>query len=182
MKRPNETDASVSHLRFSSAKIRALMQPQSSQRESAQFTWTPSAEQLDAANIGRLARSLGCSTYDELHRVSVEEPDRFWRSVVDDLGIPLARPWDEVLDGSRGIEWTTWFFGARLNIAEACVHRWAREMPDREAAWRTYGAAQPMGRLGTADECADAALWLVSSESSFVTGVALPVDGGFTAM
>ena len=32
MKRPNETDASVSHLRFSSAKIRALMQPQTSQR------------------------------------------------------------------------------------------------------------------------------------------------------
>ena len=98
MKRPNETDASVSHLRFSSAKIRALMQPQTSQRESRDFTWTPSAEQLDAANVGRLARSLGCSTYDELHRVSVDEPDRFWRSVVDDLGIPLARAWDEVLD------------------------------------------------------------------------------------
>ena len=134
MKRPNETDASVSHLRFSSAKIRALMQPQTSQRGSTHFTWTPSAEQLDAANVGRLARSLGCSTYDELHRVSVDEPDRFWRSVVDDLGIPLARPWDEVLDSSRGIEWTTWFVGARLNIAEACVHRWARETPDREAA------------------------------------------------
>jgi acetyl-CoA synthetase len=91
-------------------------------------------EQLDAANVGRLARSLGCSTYDELHRVSVDEPDRFWRSVVDDLGIPFARPWDEVLDSSRGIEWTTWFVGARLNIAEACVHRWAHETPDREAA------------------------------------------------
>ena len=54
--------------------------------------------------------------------------------MVDDLGIPLGRSWDEVLDNSRGIEWTTWFVGARLNIAEACVHRWARETPDREAA------------------------------------------------
>jgi acetyl-CoA synthetase len=134
MKRPNETDASVSHFRFSSAKIRALMQPQTSQRESAHFTWTPSVEQLGAANVGRLARSLGCSSYDELHRVSIDEPDRFWRSVVDDLGIPLARAWDEVLDESRGIEWTTWFLGARLNIADASVHRWARETPDREAA------------------------------------------------
>ena len=101
---------------------------------SGDFTWTPSAEQLAAANVGRLARSLGCADYDALHRVSIDEPDRFWRAVVDDLGIPLERDWDEVLDDSRGVEWTTWFEGARLNVAEACVHRWARETPDREAA------------------------------------------------
>ena len=42
-------------------------------------------------------------------------------------------------------------------------------------------AAVPMGRLVKPGEVADAVLWLVSSEASFVTGVALPVDGGFTA-
>jgi acetyl-CoA synthetase len=134
MKSPNETEASVSHFRFSSAKIRARMQSQTSQRASSDFTWTPSPEQLAAANVGRLARALECSGYEELHRVSIEEPNRFWQAVVDDLGIPVARPWDEVSDDSRGIEWTTWFLGARLNVAEACVHRWAREAPDREAA------------------------------------------------
>ncbi len=96
--------------------------------------WSPSAEQLGAANVARLARRLGCENYPELHRVSVEEPDRFWHAVVDDLGIPLAQDWDAVLDDTRGPEWTTWFLGARLNVAEACVHRWARETPDREAA------------------------------------------------
>ena len=39
-----------------------------------------------------------------------------------------------MLDATRGVEWTTWFVGARLNVADACVHRWARETPDREAA------------------------------------------------
>ncbi len=49
-----------------------------------------------------------------------------------------------------------------------------------EAQARTI-AAIPMGRMGQADEVAQAALWLASDDSSFVTGVALPVDGGFTA-
>jgi 3(or 17)beta-hydroxysteroid dehydrogenase len=39
----------------------------------------------------------------------------------------------------------------------------------------------PMGRLGTADEVAYAALFLASNESSFITAAAIPVDGGYTA-
>ena len=42
-------------------------------------------------------------------------------------------------------------------------------------------ASVPMGRLCRPEEVAYAALWLASDEASFVTGVALPVDGGFTA-
>lgn len=38
----------------------------------------------------------------------------------------------------------------------------------------------PMGRLGSPDEIASAVLWLASSGSSFMTGHALIVDGGFT--
>jgi NAD(P)-dependent dehydrogenase (short-subunit alcohol dehydrogenase family) len=36
----------------------------------------------------------------------------------------------------------------------------------------------PMGRLGTADELASAAVFLASDESSFITGIDVPVDGG----
>lgn len=36
----------------------------------------------------------------------------------------------------------------------------------------------PMGRLGTADELASAAVFLASDESRFITGIDLPVDGG----
>ncbi len=42
-------------------------------------------------------------------------------------------------------------------------------------------ADQPINRLGEADEIAAAVLWLCSPGASFVVGVALPVDGGYTA-
>ena len=38
----------------------------------------------------------------------------------------------------------------------------------------------PVRRFGTPEEVADAVLWLCSPGSGFITGVALPVDGGFT--
>jgi len=78
--------------------------------------------------------------------------------------------------------------GIRVNalcpgiIDTPMLRRFADAMPDPAAAWTEYRTAQPMRRLGTPEECAAAALWLVSPEAGFVTGVALPVDGGFTAM
>lgn len=52
-------------------------------------------------------------------------------------------------------------------------------------AWTPRGAAivahTPAGRLGKPDELVGALLWLVSSAASFVTGVVIPIDGGFAA-
>jgi NAD(P)-dependent dehydrogenase (short-subunit alcohol dehydrogenase family) len=42
-------------------------------------------------------------------------------------------------------------------------------------------AGQPIGRLGRGDEIAAAVLWLCSPGASLIVGVALPVDGGYTA-
>jgi NAD(P)-dependent dehydrogenase (short-subunit alcohol dehydrogenase family) len=45
----------------------------------------------------------------------------------------------------------------------------------------TVDGFHPLGRAGTPEEAAAAVLWLCSPQSSFVTGQALAVDGGFTA-
>jgi NAD(P)-dependent dehydrogenase (short-subunit alcohol dehydrogenase family) len=50
--------------------------------------------------------------------------------------------------------------------------------PEREEA---YKASHPLGRLGTPEDIGEAVMWMCSDEASFVTGLALPVDGGYTA-
>jgi len=102
------------------------------------FIWRPSAELVEQANVTRLARALGAADYHELHRISVDEPERFWPAVVEDLGIEFSRPWDAVVDMSRGPEWATWFVGGRLNVARVCVHRWAAARPGEEALVGRY--------------------------------------------
>ena len=100
----------------------------------AEIVWTPDADRLERANLTRLMRRFGVERYADLHRISVEEPDRFWPELVDDLGLVFSRRWDEVVDASDGIEWARWFVGARLNVADSCVHRWADgERADDEA-------------------------------------------------
>lgn len=46
---------------------------------------------------------------------------------------------------------------------------------------KIYIGLEPVGRMGNPEEVAEAVVWLCSDAASFVTGIAMPVDGGFTA-
>ena len=61
------------------------------------------------------------------------------------------------------------------------VGRLLMEAADPAALRAELVARQPMGRLGTAEEVAQAALYLASDDAAFVTGTALVIDGGLMA-
>jgi NAD(P)-dependent dehydrogenase (short-subunit alcohol dehydrogenase family) len=53
-------------------------------------------------------------------------------------------------------------------------------MDPNEEPMKSIIAAHPMGRIAGAEEIADAVVWLCSERAGFITGVALPIDGGYT--
>ncbi len=74
--------------------------------------------------------------------------------------------------------------GIRVNaVCPGVIHT---DMIDRitgkdKEVEKQYINMEPVGRMGKPQEVAEAVVWLCSDAASFVTGAALPVDGGFTA-
>ncbi len=74
--------------------------------------------------------------------------------------------------------------GVRINavcpgvIRTPMIDRLTGKDPAAEAA---YAAGHPIGRMGEPEEISNAVIYLCSDAASFITGVALPVDGGWTA-
>ena len=90
---------------------------------SEQIVWRPTPEYVERARITRLMRRLGVSTLAELQRRSVDDPEWYWRGVIDDLGIRFTKPFSRVLDATRGAAWPRWFPDGRLNFADNCLDR-----------------------------------------------------------
>ena len=91
------------------------------------------------------------------------------------VGLTKSMALDHALDGIRvncicpgRVE--TPFVTARL-----------KEYADPEKAYREMSATQAIGRMAKPEEIANAALYLASDESSFITGTAFVIDGGWSA-
>jgi NAD(P)-dependent dehydrogenase (short-subunit alcohol dehydrogenase family) len=74
--------------------------------------------------------------------------------------------------------------GVRIN---AICPGWIRTAPVERRMGRSQEVAQeilrqePIGRLGTAEEVAEAVLWMCSPNASFMVGASIAVDGGYLA-
>jgi acetyl-CoA synthetase len=87
--------------------------------------WKPTRDWIDKTNVWHFMQRLGFDDREAFLRFSVDEPERFWRELMNEMDVQWFEPYHHVMDVSRGPEWSQWFIGGRLNIAHNCLDRWA---------------------------------------------------------
>ncbi|MGH9237031.1 MAG: AMP-binding protein [Vicinamibacterales bacterium] len=101
--------------------------------------WRPSPDYIAHSRLTAFISRHGLRDYGELLARSTADPEWFWRAVLDDLAIEFYEPYTKILDTSRGLPWTRWCVGGRMNIVHNCLDKWiGTPVADRAAfRWET---------------------------------------------
>ena len=86
--------------------------------------WQPTDAYLARSRVRAFAERNGHRDYASFLRWSQADLDGFWRATERDLGVVWSKHYSRVYDDSRGIPWTTWWTGGRMNyVATALRHQ-----------------------------------------------------------
>jgi acetyl-CoA synthetase len=97
------------------------------------IVWKPTSQYVDKSHMRRFMRKHEIRTVDDLIKRSIDDIEWFWDAAAKDLNIEWFKPYEKVLDSSKGIEWSRWFIGGKLNIAHNCIDRYARTRENKTA-------------------------------------------------
>ncbi|OLD51992.1 MAG: AMP-dependent synthetase [Chloroflexi bacterium 13_1_40CM_2_70_6] len=86
--------------------------------------WQPTDAYLARSRVRAFAERNGHRDYASFLRWSQADLEGFWRATERDLGVVWSKHYSRVYDDSRGIPWTTWWTGGRMNyVATALRHQ-----------------------------------------------------------
>lgn len=102
------------------------------------------------------------------------------------VGVPTNSPYTAAKAGIAGLSLTAALEGAPSGVRVNTVRCANIASTMAREAWASFGVSEerirehsPVGRVGAPEDVANAVLFLCSDEASFITGAALPVDGGW---
>lgn len=73
--------------------------------------------------LERFLRRHGIPDYDQLVERAARKPEWFWAAVMDFHGLRFFKPYERLLDVSKGPEWAEWCIGGTTNLAYNCLDR-----------------------------------------------------------
>jgi acetyl-CoA synthetase len=85
--------------------------------------WRPRPDDLERSHAARLMRRYGIADAEALRRRAASDPEWFYPAILEDLGIEWFTPYRLLADRSRGLPWTEWFVGGRLNLVHSALDR-----------------------------------------------------------
>jgi len=104
-----------------------------------EIVWRPTPEHIANSNLKRFMDRHGIASFDELMQRSTTDIAWFWDAVLKDLNVEFYKPYDKVVDLSRGIAWPEWCIGGHMNIVHNCLDKYADTPVDERIALRWEG-------------------------------------------
>ena len=90
--------------------------------------WHPTPAVIDNAVMQRLLRTTGIADLAALNQRATDDPEWFWAAILGFLDVQFYKPYQQVMDVSRGIEWAKWCVGGKTNLVLNCLDK-HRETP-----------------------------------------------------
>ncbi len=89
----------------------------------AGIAWEPDDAYRERSRLRRFMARHGIGTYDELLTRATDDPGWYWGAVAAELELVWSRPYERVLDLSRGAPWAEWFTGGGFNYVTTALDR-----------------------------------------------------------
>ena len=90
----------------------------------SEIAWQPDPQTVARANATAFLHALGLSNYEALLACANREPERFYRALIGAADYRFYRPFERVLDESRGLAWPRWCVGGTTNVVLNALDRW----------------------------------------------------------
>lgn len=103
--------------------------------------WKPSGQYLKCRTADFITQH-GLKDWRHLITKSTEDTNWFWKEAIDFMGFKWHKPYSQLMDDSKGFEWTKWFVGGQLNIVDNVLD-WHQTEGQKLGVRTSVGAKHP---------------------------------------
>ncbi len=103
-----------------------------------EIIWQPEGAYLNCRVVDFM-RKVGADDWRQLIKRSTDDPYWFWETALEYMGFQWTKKYDKLADSAKGLPWTEWFVGGKLNTAYNCLD-WHLSAGKRAGARQSVGA------------------------------------------
>ena len=89
----------------------------------SQYYWHPTEQHIADAKITAFMKHLDIANYKELIKKADADPGWYFDQVIKYCDIRFYKPYDQILDVSKGIPWARWCVGGTTNLTMNCIDK-----------------------------------------------------------